>query len=146
MEDSEKMRKVVIFGSFLAVFLLLMIPNVNSIETLNQKEIISHVQETIDYPSFVKMVKQIPKDEWRALLKDVIQNSPVDTLFCQLLQYIFLILVVTIAGIPLAFLVYSIAKEYGCEWVSSTNTDNPCSSCELEELITLIESHSQITD
>lgn len=72
------MRKVVIIGCFLAVFLLLMVPNVNSVEFQNQKNVITSEIEIMDYSSFVKIVKQIPKDELRALLKDTNQNLPDD--------------------------------------------------------------------
>jgi hypothetical protein len=71
--EGIKMRKIVIFGSILSGFLLLMIPSINAIEYQNQKNIITSEKETIDYPYFVKIVKQIPKDELRTILKNITQ-------------------------------------------------------------------------
>lgn len=67
------MRKTLLFGCMLAVFLLLMIPNVNAIEYQNQKQLITSKLKTIDYSSFVKTIKNTPKNDWRIILKNIIQ-------------------------------------------------------------------------
>ena len=100
------MRKVVIIGSFIAGFLLLMVSNVNSIEYQNQKNIITSEIETLDYPSFVKMMKQIPKDELRALLKDTIQNLSDEPAICDLLLLIFLVCLIMVVSIAFAIVIY----------------------------------------
>ena len=98
------MKIIIVAGSLLAGFLLLMVPNVNSIEYQNQKNIITSEIETMDYFSFVKMVKQIPKDELRALLKDAVQNLPDDPAICDILLLIFLICCITIVWILFALM------------------------------------------
>ena len=133
------MKIIIVAGSLLAGFLLLMVPNVNSIEYQNQKNIITSEIETMDYFSFVKMVKQIPKDELRALLKDTVKNLSNDTAICKILLLIFLFCLIMIVSIPLAFIIYFFAYIQGCKWVIiiqpslTINTDSPCSSCALEE-------------
>jgi hypothetical protein len=67
------MKKIIIFGSILSCFLLLMIPSINAIEYQNQKNIITSEKETIDSPYFVKIVKQLPKVELRTILKNITQ-------------------------------------------------------------------------
>ena len=124
------MRKVMIIGCFIAGFLLLMIPNVNSIEYQNQKNIITSEIETMDYSSFVKMVKQIPKDELRALLKDTVQNLSDEPAICDILFLIFIIFSLTIFRVLLfAFLIYLYAYLIGCEWaiiIKPSLTINTC--------------------
>ena len=90
------MKKVMIIGCFITGFLLLMIPNVNSIEYQNQKNIITSEIETMDYSSFVKMVKQILKDERRALLMDTIQNVSDEPAICDVLFLLYIIFSFTI--------------------------------------------------
>ena len=70
------MRITIGTGILLAVFLLLITPCVNSIEYKNQKNIIISEIETMDYNSFITMMKQIQKDELRALFKEASQNKP----------------------------------------------------------------------
>jgi len=123
------MRKVVIIGCFIAGFLILMVPNVNSIEYQNQKNIITSEIETMDYPSMIKMLKQIPKDELRALLKDTIQNLSNDPAICDILLLIFLLCCITIVLIPFAFIIYIFAYLQGCEWtiiIKPSLTTNTC--------------------
>jgi hypothetical protein len=123
------MRKVVIIGCFITSFLLLMIPNVNSIEYQNQKNIITSEIETMDYSSFVKMVKQIPKDELRALLKDTIQNLSDEPAICDLLLFIFLFCLIMVVTIVFALIIYIYAYLLGCEWtiiIKPSLTTNTC--------------------
>ena len=123
------MRNVVIIGCIIAGFLLLMVPNVNSIEFQNQKNIITSEIETMDYSSFVKMVKQIPKDELRALLKDTIQNLSDEPAICHLLLLIFLVCLIMVVSIAFALIIYVYAWLIGCEWVviiSPSLTTNTC--------------------
>ena len=133
------MRKVVIIGCFIAGFLILMVPNVNSIEYQNQKNIITSEIETMDYPSMIKMLKQIPKDELRALLKDTVQNLPNNPAICDILLLIFLFCLIMIISIAFALIIYIYAYLLGCEWTIiikpslTINTDSPCSSCALEK-------------
>jgi len=141
-----KMRKVIIFGCCLAGFLLLMVPNVNSIEFQNQKNIITSEMETIDYASFMKIVKQVPKDERRVLRQDIIQNLPNILDICQLLLF-FCVLFLLISP-RIANNILYLASNMECGWAGAPhayqqNTNTPCSSCALEELTTLIPSHSQ---
>jgi hypothetical protein len=129
VEDSI-MRKVMVIGCFIAGFLLMMIPNVNSIEYQNQKNIITSEIEIMDYSSFVKMVKQIPKDELRALLKDTVQNLSDEPAICNLLFLIFILFSFTIFRVLLfAFLIYVYAYLIGCEWaiiIKPSLTTNTC--------------------
>jgi hypothetical protein len=129
VEDSI-MRKVMVIGCFIAGFLLLMIPNVNSIEYQNQKNIITSEIEIMDYSSFVKMVKQIPKDELRALLKDTVQNLSDEPAICNLLFLIFILFSFTIFRVLLfAFLIYVYAYLIECEWaiiIKPSLTTNTC--------------------
>jgi len=133
------MKITIIAGSLLAGFLMLMVPNVNSVEFQNQKNIITSEKVTMDYPSFVKMVKQIPKDELRTLLKDAIQNLPDALTICDILLLIFLVCLIMIVSIALALIIYVYAYLLGCEWTIiikpslTINTDSSCSSCALEE-------------
>jgi hypothetical protein len=133
------MKITIVAGSLLTGFLLLMIPNVNSIEFQNQRNIINNVKETMDYPSFVKMVKQIPKDELRALYKDAIRNVSNDTAICKILLLIFLVCLILVVSIAFALIIYVYAYLLGCEWTIiikpslTINTDSPCSSCALEK-------------
>jgi len=123
------MRKVMIIGCFIAGFLMLMVPNVNSVEFQNQKNIITSEIETMDYSSFVKIVKQIPKDELRALLKDIVQNLPDDPAICNKLFIIFLLCCITIVLIPFALIIYFLAYVLGCEWtiiIKPSLTTNTC--------------------
>jgi hypothetical protein len=123
------MQKVVTIGCFIASFLMLMIPNVNSVEFQNQKNIITSKIETIDYSSFVKMVKQIPKDELRALLKNTIQNLPTDPTICDILLFIFLVCLIMIVSIAFTLIIYVYAYLIGCEWtiiIKPSLTINTC--------------------
>jgi hypothetical protein len=123
------MRNVVIIGCIIAGFLLLMVPNVNSIEYQNQKNIITSEIETMDYFSFVKMVKQIPKDELRALLKDTIQNLPIEPANCDILQLIFILCLFTFFLVPFAFIIYIYAYLIGCEWTIIINPSLAINTC-----------------
>ena len=143
------MRKAIIFGAFSAVFLILMMPLGPAVGYQNQNVINSPVKETIDFPSFVKMTKQISINEYRALLKDFIQNQPNETFICGLLLGLFIgaligATVIIRVNFPylnlffltLAFITYIYALKIGCEWtilgpLSLKNIDNPCSSCAL---------------
>jgi hypothetical protein len=123
------MRKVVIIGCMIAGFLLLMVPNVNSIEYQNQKNIITSEIETMDYSSFVKIVKQIPKDELRASLKDTIQNLPAEPAICDILLLIFILCLFTFFLVPFAFIIYIYAYLIGCEWVVIINPSLTTNTC-----------------
>jgi hypothetical protein len=123
------MRKVVISGCFIAGFLILIVPNVNSIEFQNQKNIITSEIEIMDYSSFVKNVKQIPKEELRALLKDTFQNLPNNPTICDILLLIFLFCLIMIISIAFALIIYVYAYLLGCEWtiiIKPSLTINTC--------------------
>ena len=134
------MRKVV-FVCFLVCFLLLITPCVNSIEYQNQKNFITSELETMDYSSFVKMMKQIPKDERRVLLRDAIQNIPPEGVICFVLMYLWFWSWVLAGYLPVMFIsdiIWKFAEKLGCRFTTpssrfSTNTDTPCTSCALEE-------------
>jgi len=135
------MRKVVVV-CFLACFLLLITPCVNSIEYQNQKNIITSEIETMDYSSFVKMVKQILKDERRALLRDAIQNVDPEGVICFVLMYLWFWSWVIAGYLPLTFIsdiILRFAEKLGCRFATppssrfSINSDAPCTSCALKE-------------
>ena len=69
----KKMKKILLVGFIFTIFLLFMQPNVHAIEYQNQKYLITSKLAILDSSSFVKMVKQTPKNEWRILLKNIIQ-------------------------------------------------------------------------
>ena len=143
------MRRVVIIGCIIVGFLLLMIPNVNSIEYQNQKNIIISEIETRDYTSFMTMMKQITKDELRALLREAGQNKPDDLFICDFLyncfKYcLFLYMFSLLPGLLMALIVAAFAKSIGCDWASypetsslvvrfSTHVTTPCIRCSMEE-------------
>ena len=60
VEDSEKMKKAILFGSILTGLLLLITPCVNSIEHQNQKAIIISEIQKIDDPSFSQKMILVP--------------------------------------------------------------------------------------
>lgn len=142
------MRKTIIVGNILASFLLLMIPNVNSIENQNHKNIMTSEIEAMDYHSFIKMVKQMPKDERRALYKGVIQGSYNDPPRCDDLENLAALgVMLLIFGIGVFILMYAIffAAILGCDWVQPP-TDNSCSTCAFEEFIIWLQSNSQMNN
>ena len=75
------MRKKMLFGCFIACFVLLMMPNVNSIEIQTQKNNINSKSEGLNYTSFVKAIKNIPKEEYKEITKRIIQDNENDSMF-----------------------------------------------------------------
>jgi hypothetical protein len=118
------MRKVLIVGSFLACFLLLMVPNVNSIEFQNQKNIITSEIVTMDHASLVKMVKQMPKNEVKLLLKDARQTVLDDPSICDTLKtlFYFFLLLFVITNIVIFEIIFFIFGEFAirikCDFVN----------------------------
>ncbi len=134
VEDSAYMKKIII-GCFFAGFLLLITPCVNSIEYQNQKNLVISETEKMDYATFVNMINQIPKDEWRALLKDKIHNFT-DSSMCDKLFILFLLFLILVVTIYLAYIVWEMAYFLNCDFTGPVlNTDAPCLSCAPEELV-----------
>ena len=131
VEVLETMRKVIIIGCFMAVFLLLMIPVGPTVAYQNQNDIINSAKETIDYSSVFKIAKQL-------------SNFPESFDICDVLLIIFIfgllfcVLAYALIAFPLAFGAYFKAKELNCYWTQSSNssllisTNNLCFCCESE--------------
>jgi hypothetical protein len=143
VEDSVYMKKIII-GCFLSGFLLLITPCVNSIEYQNQKNLVTSGMGKMDYASFVNMVNQIPKDEWRALLKDKVHNFTGYSM-CEILFILFLVFLILVVTIYLAYIVWNMACFLNCDFTGPfLKTDAPCTSCAFEELMILIQLHSKV--
>ena len=63
-------KRIILFVSFLAVFMMLMIPVKPSIEYQNKQIMLNPVKKPIEYTSFKKMISQIPKEEILKKLKE----------------------------------------------------------------------------
>ena len=126
--------KTLVFGSFLAIFLLLMMPNVNSIKFNQVKEIQEKsyadiLTDDLSMKSGLALLKGFDNNEWTC-----------DDLHL-LYVYMALILIFTMGFgalfvFPVVLLVWAQNKaiEMDCDWVkfppyNSLNTDSLCSSC-----------------
>ena len=88
------------------------------------------------------MVKQRSMEEWNALYIKIKQDY--DPALCLSLFILFIFCLMSIIWVPLAVVILIKAALEGCPWVSITNS--ACSSCAIEEIISLIQAHSQITE
>ena len=127
------MKKTIVLVSFLAVFLLLMMPNVNSIEFNQVKEIQEKsyadiLTDDLSLKRVLTLLKEFNKDEWTCdELQEIYGYCFVMCLFAVGIIFI----------VPVVLLIWSLNKaiEMGCDWVNDlphlhlSNMDTLCSSC-----------------
>lgn len=116
----KQMEKKYVLVAFLAVFLMLSVPLVKSLEFQNQKKIIESEVEALDCDCLVETVEQMAKYQRLALLKNILQkaggNEDNETicLLAGLLYLIGFVFIIGIIGIPILFLANYLDKKYDC--------------------------------